>query len=133
MSNSTGDYSLLVGRILMALIFLMSGFQKIFQFNGTAQKIAEQGLPLASIALAFAILFEVAGGLSVVFGFKTRLGSIFLILFLIPATLLFHDFWTFSGDEVRAQMVHFMKNLSILGGLLVLATQGPGALSVDSE
>jgi putative oxidoreductase len=122
----------LVGRFFVSVIFLMSGFQKLTAYSGTVEKIAAQGIPLATLAAAGAILFELAGGLSVLTGYKSQLGSVLLILFIIPATLFFHDFWNFPADQVQGQMIHFLKNLSILGGLLVLTVADPGECNLGS-
>ncbi|MFB6346605.1 MAG: DoxX family protein [bacterium] len=126
--NNSNDSVLLSGRILLAAIFVMSGITKLTQFGGTVDQIASVGVPLATVAAVGAILVEVGGGLSVVFGYKARLGTWLLFLFLIPTTLLFHNPVTMEG-----QTIPFLKNLSIMGGLLVVAGAGAGRLALDSE
>jgi putative oxidoreductase len=74
-----------------------------------------------------------SGGLAVLAGFKTRIAAWLLFLYLIPTTFVFHNFWTMQGMERQDGMVHFMKNLAIMGGLLLLAASGPGERSVDSR
>lgn len=90
-------------------------------------------MPFVSLFLLGAIALEVLGGASIVLGFKARLGALLLIVFLIPATLIFHNFWAFGLQQMQEQMVHFLKNLSILGGLLFVATHGAGSFSLDSR
>ena len=122
---------LLLGRLLIATIFIMSGLHKITAFAGTSEQIAEAGVPLASYVTYVVILLELIGGGSVAVGYKSKYGAVLLILFLVPVTLLIHDFWTYSGDQMMEEMINFMKNLAILGGLLVLTITDPGSFSVD--
>ena len=116
----------LIGRILLALIFLKSGIGKIGDFTGTAQHMANHGMPIASFFLVGAIFFELVGSITVIFGYFTRVGALLLIIFLIPTTLIFHNIWVDPK-----MMVHFMKNLSMLGGLFILLTAGGGRFSLD--
>ncbi len=117
---------ILVGRILLAVIFLWSGTGKIGNFAGTAQNMAAHGMPYATFFLVGAIFFEVVGSLTVILGFFLRLGAVLLLIFLVPTTLIFHNI--FVDPKM---MVHFMKNVSIFGGLLVLLGAGPGRYSLD--
>lgn len=121
-------YIPLIGRSLLALIFLMSGLQKIGNFAGTQEYMASYGMPLTALFLVGAIVFEVFGAASIIAGYKAKLGAVALIIFLIPATLIFH---TDFGD--RIQMIMFLKNVSIMGGLLVIAAYGAGPVSVDAR
>jgi putative oxidoreductase len=120
-------------RILLSLIFLMSGFGKITGFAGTAGYMASHGMPAVHFLLVMAIILEIAGGLSVLLGFKARLGAIALIVFLIPATLIFHAFWSAEPEAFRMQMIMFMKNLAIMGALLMVVANGAGGPSIDSR
>lgn len=126
--NKSNDSVLLLGRILLAAIFVMSGIGKLTQFGSAVDDIASVGVPLATVAAVLTIVIEIGGGLSVVFGYKSRLAAYLLFLFLIPVTLLFHNPVTMEG-----QTIAFMKNLSIMGGLLVLAGAGVGQLTLGSE
>lgn len=117
----------------MALIFLISGLGKIFDWQGTAGYMASKGMPLIPFFLLGAIVLELAGGLAVLLGFKARIGALLLIVFLIPATLIFHNFWTLTGMERQIQMIMFLKNLAIMGGLLLVVGLGPGPLSLDEK
>jgi putative oxidoreductase len=120
-------YLPLIGRILLGLIFVMSGFNKITGFEGTQQYMASYGMPMTSLLLVGAIVVEIVGGLSVIFGFFPRLGSAALVLFLIPASLIFH---TDFSDQT--QLIMFLKNLSIMGGLLLIVAYGSGPLSAHA-
>ncbi len=118
-------YAPLVARVLLGLIFVVSGANKIASFEGTQQYMAEYGLPAKGFLLVGATVVEVAGGLSIMLGYGARIGAAVLILFLIPATLIFH-----TDFSQQTQVVMFLKNLSIMGGLLLLAAHGPGSYSL---
>jgi putative oxidoreductase len=123
----------LLGRIALASIFLVSGTAKLVDVAGTAAYMSSVGIPYPETLAMFAGVAEVLGALSLLFGALTRMGALGLIVFLIPTTLLFHDFWAFEGDDQRMQqMSHFLKNLGIVGGLILLMSYGPGRYSVDS-
>ncbi len=122
----------LLGRIAIAAIFLVSGSAKLFDVAGTAAHMSAVGIPYPETLAMFAGVVEVLGALSLIFGALTRIGSIGLILFMIPTTLLFHGFWMFEGDEQRMQMAQFLKNIGIAGGLILLISFGPGRYSIDS-
>ncbi len=120
------DLSILIGRILLALIFLKSGMGKIENFSGTAQYMAGYGMPCPSFFLVGAIFFELIGSISVILGLFTRLGAILILIFLVPTTLIFHNI--FADPKM---MIHFMKNASIFGGFLILLAGGAGRYSFD--
>ena len=117
---------ILVGRILLALIFLKSGIGKIGDFSGTSQYMASHGMPYATFFLVVAIFFELVGSITLILGYFTRFGAALLLIFLIPTTLIFHNI--FVDPKM---MTHFMKNVSMFGGLLVLLSAGPGQFSLD--
>lgn len=123
----------LIGRILLSLIFIMSGFNKIMRFSGTAEHMLNQGIPLPNIFLVGAIIVEIVAGLMVLIGFQSRIGALLLFLYLIPTTLIFHDFWAFEGQDRQNQIIQFMKNLAIMGGLLTLMASGPGTISIEGR
>jgi putative oxidoreductase len=121
----------LLGRLALAVIFLSSAIMnKIPNWNATLNYMQDQGgLPggaLGSFLLFGAVVFLIAGGLSLILGFYARIGAILLMIFLAAATLSFHDFWTFEGAEQRQQQIQFMKNLAIFGGLLMVFAHGAG-------
>ena len=121
----------ILGRLLLSAIFISSGYHKITEWDQTGDFMAAKGLPLVPVLLAGAILFEIVGGLSVVVGFKARIGAAMLIVFLIPTTVIFHDFWSY--EDPQEQLINFMKNLAILGGLIQIAAVGPGPWSIDKR
>ncbi|SKB11637.1 conserved membrane hypothetical protein [Planktothrix sp. PCC 11201] len=118
----------LIGRTFLATIFIHAAINKIFDFAETQTMITGRGLPLAGVLLVITIVFEILGGLSLVLGYQTRLGAWLLIVFLIPATVIFHNFW-----EVPSEKIDFLKNLSIMGGLLMITYFGAGPVSVDEH
>jgi putative oxidoreductase len=123
----------LVGRVMIATIFLMSALgNKIPKFNDVAAYMASEGVPLPQVMLVGAIVFLIAGSLSVIVGYKARSGAALLLVFLILATYFFHDFWNFEGQEQQTQMIQFMKNLSLMGTMVFLIANGPGKLSLDT-
>lgn len=127
------QYGPLAGRILLALIFVWSGLGKIGSFAGTAAYMAGKGIPLAEAALALSIIIEVGGGLMLIFGWKARWAALAIFLWLIPVTLMFHNFWAVEAAQAQDQMIHFMKNLGIIGGMLYVMAYGAGPLSVDNR
>ena len=116
------------GRILLAVLFLLSGINKIFAPQQVIGYIAHVGLPLPVLGYALAVALEVGGGLLLLVGYKTRFAAIALAVFSVAAALLFHSA---LGDQ--NQFAHFMKNLAIAGGLLHVAAFGAGAFSVDAR
>src|SRR5262245_33738598 len=133
MPDSTLPALALAGRVLLSAIFLMAGAAKFANYAGTAEMMAKHGMPAVPFFLVSAALVELAGGLAVLVGYKARLGALALALFLIPTTLVFHNFWAVEGKEAQEQMQHFMKNVAIMGGLLMVAAQGPGEWSLDAR
>jgi putative oxidoreductase len=123
----------LIGRILIAAIFLMSGIAKLTDPSGTAVHMEGAGIPSAHALAIVAGIAEVAGGLSILFGFLARIGALGLIVFMILTTLLIHHFWDLGAPERLTQMVQFMKNLAIVGGLSLLVAYGPGRYSIDAR
>ncbi len=123
----------LIGRILIALIFLLSGYGKVTGFDGTVGYIASKSLPMPEVAAISAIIVEVCGGLMLVFGWRTRLAATALFIFTGLAALFFHNFWAVPADQAQNQMIHFMKNITMMGGLLYVMVHGAGPLSVDRK
>jgi len=109
------------GRVLLALIFVLSALGKLADWSGTAAYMAAKSMPLVPLFLAAAIVLELGGGLAVLTGRGARLGAVALVVFLVPTTLIFHNFWAAAGIERQNQLAHFMKNVAIVGGLLLVA------------
>jgi putative oxidoreductase len=131
--NTLNRYGPLTGRILIALIFLMAGLGKITGFEHTVGYIASKGLPLPQLAAIGAILVELGGGIMLVLGWNTRLAAAAIFVFTAMTALFFHNFWAVSPDQAQNQMIHFMKNVSMMGGLLYVVIHGAGALSLDAR
>lgn len=131
MNTSLNNVSTLAGRALLALIFIVSGFGKITGFAGTAGFMASKGMPMAEVLLVGAIAVEFLGGLMLLVGWKARWAALAIFLFIIPATLIFHNPAGLTGQEAQNQMINIMKNLSIMGGMLMVFAFGPGAWSLD--
>jgi putative oxidoreductase len=123
----------LVGRILIAVPFLAFGYVKVTNFQYTVAALAALKLPMPNVATVIAIIIELLGGLCLVIGFKTRFWAWLLFFYLIPITLMVHKFWGLSGAARMDNMVNFIKNIAILGALLLLAAFGPGSLSADKS
>jgi len=118
----------LLGRILLVAIFVQSGVGKVLHPGQTMGYMAAAGMPLTGLFLVLAILSELGGAVSLLLGLLTRWGALVLIIFMIPTTLIFHGH---VSDQM--QMIMFMKNVSMTGGLLVLMANGPGAWSLDAR
>lgn len=123
----------LAGRVLIAFIFVMAGLDKISGFEGTAAYMAAHGIPAAKALLPMVIVVELGGGVLLALGLWTRAAAVALALFVIGATVIFHAFWAVPAEQMQPQMIHFMKNLAILGGLLYVLAFGPGGWSVDAR
>ena len=126
-------YLSLVGRILLSSIFLLSALGKITGWSTTAGYMASKGMPLVPFFLAAATLVELGGGLSLLTGFQARWGALALAAYLIPTTLIFHNFWAFQGQEQQMQMINFLKNLAIMGGLFQVAAASPAPVRVAAR
>jgi putative oxidoreductase len=121
-----------LGRFLFALIFLMAGANHFN--NQTIGYAASQGVPLAWIAVPLSGVLAIAGGLSILLGYRTKLGAWLIVLFLIPVTLMLHKFWTVQDPMMaQIQMILFMKNVSMLGGALLISQFGAGPFSLDAR
>jgi len=126
-------YGPLTGRILLALIFVISGYNKIVGFEGTVGYIASKGLPLAQLGAVLAIVVELGAGVLLVIGWQARWAATAIFLFLIPTTLIFHGFWAAPAANLQMETIQFMKNLCIMGGMLYVMAFGAGPFSVDNR
>jgi putative oxidoreductase len=129
----TKAYGPVVGRILISLLFLKSGIEKIAGFSAVSGFMASQGMPAAEFLLVGAIVLEIAGALMVMLGWNARWGALMLAVFIVPATLIFHNFWSVDAAQYTNQVNHFMKNLSILGALVFIMGAGAGPFSLGKE
>ena len=124
----------LIGRILIVALFLVAGVGKIMGFAGTAGYMAKLGFPAPEVMTALAIVVEAGGAILLIVGWKTRWVAWGLAIFTVIATLAAHRFWEIpDAAQMMNQRIHFLKNLVIIGGLLFVATFGPGSISVDKR
>ncbi len=131
--TSHRDVAALVARILLTVMFIMSGYNKIPGFDGLVGYIASKGMPFPPLMAIGAIVVELGAGMLLLVGFKARWAALAIFLFLIPTTLVFHAFWSVPADQVATQRIQFLKNLTIMGGMLMVWAFGPGRLSFDRE
>jgi putative oxidoreductase len=126
----------ITGKIMLATIFLMSAVgNKIPNFNQTIEYMAAHNVPMPQISLVGAIVFLLAGSISIILGYRTRIGAGLLIVFLALATYYFHDFWSYAPDsqDFQMQMIQFMKNLGLAGAMVILVANGAGPGSLDNR
>jgi putative oxidoreductase len=122
-----------LGRLLLCTIFLLAAVgNKIPHFGDVAKVMESVGVPAPQLLLAGAIVFLLAGSLSVILGYKARVGAVLLLTFLVLASYYFHPFWKLDGQAQQLQMIHFMKNLSMMGAMLFVVANGSGPMSLDS-
>lgn len=125
------DSILLVARVLLVLLFIIFGWQKVTGFEGTVAYFAHDGLPLPTLAAIIAVVAELIFGLLIAVGYFTRPIAVLLAIYTVVTGLIGHQFWTMTGMDQYMNMINFFKNISIAGGFLVLALVGPGRISVD--
>ena len=123
---------ILLGRLLFGLIFILAGPNNLS--SQTIAHVASQGVPLASLVVPFSGLLAILGGLSILLGYRAKIGAWFIALFLIGVTPVMHNFWAVQDPMMgQIQMAMFMKNVSILGGALLISQLGSGPLSLDAR
>ena len=123
----------LIGRILIAIVFLLSAWGKLTGFEQTAAAMGGKGMPMPQVLLVFAIAIELAGAAMLVIGWHARLAATALAVFLVVASLYFHNYWSYPEAEQRNQRNHFMKNVGFVGGLLVIIGLGAGPVALDNR
>jgi putative oxidoreductase len=129
--NLAARYAPLAGRLLLSALFFQSGWHKITDFSGNVAVMSAKGIPSPEVLLGLTIVLVVGGGLMILFGWHARWAAAVLFAWMIPVTLLYHDFWTAQPAQLFNQTTHFMKNLAIMGALLHLFGMGPGPLSLN--
>ncbi len=123
----------LLGRLLLAALFLPAGIGKITGFAGTVGYISSVGLPLPEVGAALALTVEIVGGIALIIGLGTRPAAFILALFTLVASFFFHNYWGVPADQQMMQQLLFYKNIAVVGGLLTVAAWGAGAWSVDAR
>jgi putative oxidoreductase len=133
MNDSLKSSLVVVARVLLALMFVLSGFGKLGNLSGTAGYIASAGLPAAPVLAVIVAVLEVVGGLALIVGFGARWAALALALFTVMASVLFHNYWAMPAEQQFMQQLMFMKNLAIAGGLFFVAAMGAGPASIDAR
>ncbi len=130
-----GSHGLLpfLGRFLISFIFILAGIGKIIDFRGATDTMKSVGIGGAEFLIFAGLVMELVGGILLLLGWYTRFAIWVLMVFLLPATLIFHPFWNFTGSEMALQLSIFLKNLTIYGGLLAFLSYGPGKWSIDAS
>lgn len=133
MNPAAQSQALLIGRILLAAIFLIAGIRKLMGVAATAAYFAKLGFPIPEVMAWVAIVVEIGGAALLIAGWHARRAAWLLMLFVAIATAMAHRFWEFDAAQYNNQMNHFLKNLAIIGGLLYVAMLGAGGLSMDAK
>ena len=127
------DTLALIGRVLIALLFVPAGFGKIAGFAGVVGYIGAVGLPLPQLGAVIAIAVELGLGLLLLVGYKTRIVSIILAVFTVATAVFFHNYWAMPADKAYINQLMFFKNIAVAGGLLAIAALGAGRFSIDKR
>ena len=123
----------LVGRVMIAAIFILAGFEKLQHWNASALSMAQHGMSMIGPSLALAIVVEIGAGIALIIGFRARLMALALFMFTLVVSFVMHDFWAIGDAELaRVEMQLFAKNMALAGGLLMLVGLGAGGWSYDS-
>jgi len=133
MNQATQNWLSLIGRIALAWIFIEAGFGKLTAIQGTADYIRHAGVPMADVAVWAAIVIELLGGIALAIGWKARWMAALFVVFVAVASYFFHQYWTADAAEMMNQKNHFLKNISIIGGMLYVIAFGAGGFSVDAR
>lgn len=132
-ADRIGDEVLLAGRILLMILFVLFGYEKAADFGGTMGNFGHMGVPMPELSVPAAIFMELLVGLAIVLGLFTRPLAILLAAYTLATAVLGHHFWTLTGRAALEAEINFFKNISIIGGLLLLYVTGPGRLSLDQR
>lgn len=133
MNSTAQDLLALVGRVLLAWIFIVAGYGKIGGFDGTAAYIAARGLPLPQLLAAGTVALELLGGAALVLGYRARWAAAAFAVFTALTLVFFHNYWAYPADQQAVQRLFFLKNLAIVGGLLMVVAAGAGRFSLDGR
>ena len=132
-ASTAQDTLALIGRVLIALLFVPAGFGKLTGFAGVVGYIGSVGLPLPQLGAVIAIVVELGVGLMFLVGYKTRIAAIVLALFTVAASIFFHNYWALPADKAFVNQLMFFKNIAVAGGLLAFAAIGAGRFSIDKR
>jgi putative oxidoreductase len=132
MMSAVEKFVPVLGRVLLALVFVLSGFGKIWGIDATATQMASHGIPLPNVLVYGVIALEFGGGLALMLGLFTRPLALIFAIYLLVLALVFHGYWAMPVAEMHAQRVAFLEHLAMLGGMLYVFVFGPGPISVDA-
>jgi putative oxidoreductase len=130
---SLSDWAEVIGRIGLALLFLWSGYEKLAHPASTVAYMQAYALPAADLLMWPALLLELAGGAMLALGWKLRWMALVLAGYTFAATFVFHAYWSAPADQVMNEQIHFMSNLAIAGGLLLVFAHGSGRYALDKS
>ncbi|WP_269502252.1 DoxX family protein [Burkholderia sp. IMCC1007] len=131
--ESKKDELLLAARVLLMVLFVLFGWQKLNGFSGTVAYMASTGSPSPELAAVIAVAVELVGGALIAIGFYTRPLALLFAVYTLATALIGHRYWQLQGMDQYVAMINFYKNISIIGGLLLLAVSGPGRYSLDRK
>lgn len=123
------DILIFIARLAMSCIFAWGTYRKLANWQETKESMRSKGIKSVTLLLPIAIIFQIFGILSLIFGVVIRIGSICLIVFTLPATIKMHNFWKLEGEENIAEKAHFFKDIAIIGGLLLFIVTGAGKIA----
>jgi putative oxidoreductase len=132
MMDSVEKFVPALGRFLLALVFVLAGFGKIWGLDATAAQMASHGIPMPHLLVYGVVALEFGGGLALMFGLFTRPLAFIFAIYLLTLALVFHDYWAMPAAEMHAQRVAFLEHLAMLGGMLYVLVFGAGAWSLDA-
>jgi putative oxidoreductase len=132
-ASAAHDTLALIGRVLIALLFVPAGFGKLTGFAGVVGYIGSVGLPMPQLGAVVAILVELGVGLMFLVGYKTRIAAIVLAVFTVAASIFFHNYWGMPADKAFVNQLMFFKNIAVTGGLLAFVAFGAGRFSIDKK
>ena len=130
---NTQAIPVVIARILLALMFVLAGFGKLTGLEGTAGYIASKGLPAPMLLAVAAGVVELVAGVLLIIGWQARWAALALAGFTVVASVIFHNFWAMPAAQQMTQQLMFMKNIGVVGGLLLVFAFGAGSLSLDAR
>lgn len=133
MNSGLTSFAALLGRVLLAVMFVLAGYSKIGGFDGTAAFIASKGLPLPTLMAAGTVALELVAGVALIVGWQARWAALALAVFTVIASVIFHAYWTMPAEQQNVQQLMFMKNMAVTGGLLMVFALGAGRFSLDER
>jgi putative oxidoreductase len=130
---NTQGFPVVIGRVLLALMFVLAGIGKLSGLEGTAGYIASKGLPMPMVLAVAVGVLELVAGVLLIVGWQARWAALALAVFTVVASVIFHNYWAMPAEQQMMQQLMFMKNLAVTGGLLFVFAYGAGTLSLDAR